>query len=77
MTKSPYLVALGTTIRKKRQETNQSQESLALDAGLDRTYLGGVERGERNITILNLLKVAQALGVAPAALLQGAEEELR
>jgi transcriptional regulator with XRE-family HTH domain len=74
MSKIPYLVALGATIRDKRKKSGKSQEGLAFDAGLDRTYLGGVERGERNLTILNLLKIAHSLSLTPSVLLTEAEE---
>lgn len=57
-----YLKQVGANIRKIRQELDISQEELAIRAGLDRTYIGAVERGERNISILNLAKIAKALG---------------
>jgi transcriptional regulator with XRE-family HTH domain len=46
-----------------------SQEGLALEIGLDRSYLGGVERGEHNIALINLLKISESLGVSCSALL--------
>ncbi len=57
------LIALGRQIRKVRQEKGFSQEHFALEAGLDRSYYGGVERGERNLAALNLMRIAVALGV--------------
>ena len=65
----PKLVALGRLIARKRGERGLSQEALAHRAGLHRTFLGMVERAERNITILNLLRIATALGVKPGELL--------
>ena len=59
--KHPSLVNFGKKIRKRREELGISQEELADRAGLDRTYIGGVERGERNLGLLNLLKIAIAL----------------
>jgi transcriptional regulator with XRE-family HTH domain len=50
-------------IRRFRQKQGLSQEALADLAGLHRTYVGAVERGERNITLLNANKIAEALGV--------------
>lgn len=50
-------------IRNLRREQNLSQEALADKAGLHRTYVGAVERGERNITLLNANRIAEALGV--------------
>ena len=52
-----------------------SQEELADRSGLHRTYIGGVERGERNIGLVNLVRVAYALNVAPADLLEGLKED--
>ena len=59
----PALVALGQQIRKTRQGRSISQESFALEAELGRSYYGGVERGERNISALNLMRIAVALEV--------------
>ena len=56
-----YLKKVGRTIRESRKAKDMSQESLALESGLDRSYVGGVERGERNLSILNLKKISDAL----------------
>ena len=58
----------GIRIRAIRKEKGLAQETLALMCGLDRTYVGGVERGERNISLINIHKIADALGVSPRAL---------
>lgn len=57
------LIALGKQIRTVRQERGFSQEDFAAEAGLGRSYYGGVERGERNIAALNLMRIAAALEV--------------
>tara|TARA_B110000879_G_C10877504_1_gene395396 strand:+ start:204 stop:437 length:234 start_codon:yes stop_codon:yes gene_type:complete len=62
-TKHPALIKLGENIRQIRESQGISQEELAEKADLDRTYIGGVERGERNLTILSTLKLCRALGV--------------
>ena len=54
----------GARLRHVRQEKGLSQEALALNCDLDRTYIGGVERGERNISLVNIHKIARALGVS-------------
>ena len=64
------LVALGAEIRRTRAGIGLSQEALAVDAGLDRSYVGGIERGEHNITIMNITKIADALMVKPSKLLE-------
>lgn len=58
----------GEKVRELRKAKGLSQESLALVSGLDRTYIGGVERGERNISLLNIHKIANALSVLPKEL---------
>lgn len=58
----------GKRLRELRQKANLSQEELAHLAGLDRSYIGGVERGERNVSLINIHKIAQALRVHPRGL---------
>ena len=53
---------IGKRIRELRIEATLSQEKLALSAGLDRTYIASVEKGKRNISIVNLEKIIKALG---------------
>ena len=60
---------IGEAIRAARKERGLSQEALADAAGIDRSHMGKIERGERNVTLLNLLRVAQALGTRPSTLL--------
>ena len=57
----PALIALGEQIRKARKRRGFSQEDFAARAELGRSYYGGVERGERNIAALNLMRIAAAL----------------
>ena len=59
----PALVELGTRIRKIRKERGFSQEDFAAQAGLGRSYYGGIERGERNVAALNLMRIAATLQV--------------
>lgn len=54
---------LGQRIRELRTKSDLSQEKLAFTCDLDRTYIGSVERGERNVSIINLQKIATALNV--------------
>ena len=65
------LIKLGNAIRERRKAKGWSQEELAFQAGLDRTYIGSVERGERNIAALNLVKIAEVLGVGVGELVEG------
>lgn len=62
------LQRFGARVRAERQRLGISQEELAERADLHRTYLGGVERGERNIGLLNVIRISRALGLPPSAL---------
>jgi transcriptional regulator with XRE-family HTH domain len=62
---------VGANVRRFRQELGLSQEALAFEAGLHRTYLSGVERGVRNPTVLVLQEIATALKVPAWRLLEG------
>jgi transcriptional regulator with XRE-family HTH domain len=62
---------VGHAIRTRRLQVGFSQEELAVRAGLHRTYVGSVERGERNISLMNLTKMATALGVRVRDLVDG------
>ena len=67
----PALIVMGTRMRARRQELGLSQEALALRCSLHWTYVGQIERGRRNIGILNLLRVAAALDIDPGELITG------
>jgi transcriptional regulator with XRE-family HTH domain len=69
--KCDYKTLFGKRLKKLRQEKGISQESLALTAGLDRTYVSGCERGVRNIGLENIYKLAVALGVSPELFFKG------
>ncbi|WFP49315.1 helix-turn-helix transcriptional regulator [Methylomonas sp. EFPC3] len=64
------LVLFGQRLVQLRKERGWSQEQLALECGMARSYLGGVERGKRNIALLNICKLADALSVSPAEMLK-------
>ena len=61
--KHPALIKVGKRIRELRKEKGFSQENFAYEVGLDRTYMGSVERGERNLAAINLIRIAKALKV--------------
>jgi transcriptional regulator with XRE-family HTH domain len=70
---NPTLVALGSTIRRTRLQQGVSQEHLALKAEIDRSYVGRVERGDNNVALLTLKKIASALGMSVADLMKSAK----
>jgi transcriptional regulator with XRE-family HTH domain len=61
-------INFGERLRELRRARGLSQEAFALLCNLDRTYIGGVERGERNISLVNIHKIASAFGIPPAQL---------
>jgi transcriptional regulator with XRE-family HTH domain len=69
--KKKPLIRFGQNVRLAREAKGLSQEVLAMRADLDRTYIGGVERGERNISLVNICRIAFALDVIPSTLMKG------
>lgn len=72
-TSDVLLLGLGEAIRELRVKARHSQESLSLDTGVHRNYIGGIERGERQPTLMSVATLAAALGVRPSDLLALAE----
>lgn len=66
------LVAFGAAVRARRKAMGLSQEALADLAGIDRSHMGKIERGERNVTLLNIIRISQALGVTSSYILEAA-----
>jgi len=68
-------VAFGRTVRRLRENKGLSQEKLAELAGIHRTYIGDVERGTRNIALVNMTRIAKALGTSLSRLIAEMEKE--
>lgn len=62
--KSNIVAKFGSRVRKERRQLGLSQEELAARAGVHRTYIGMIERGEKNITLENIEKIASALSIS-------------
>lgn len=69
MAKTDLLLRFGHRVRALRKAQQLSQEEFAARCGLDRTYMGGIERGERNVALRNIGKIADALGLSLSELL--------
>ena len=69
--KNKYLIELGKKIKQIRKDRGLSQEQLALKAEVDRSYMGGIERGERNVSFLTLIKLAISLNCDIAEFTKG------
>ena len=67
----PPAHVFGQRVRERRLELGMSQETLAETSGLHRTYVGSLERGERNVALLNIVRLARALDLDPGELLRG------
>jgi transcriptional regulator with XRE-family HTH domain len=67
--KDRYLVRFGEAVRARRKALELSQEALADYADIDRSHMGKIERGERNITFLNIVRIAAAIECKPSDLL--------
>jgi transcriptional regulator with XRE-family HTH domain len=66
---SKELKAIGAAIRKMRKDLGYSQEAFADEVGIDRSYMGGIERGEHNLALMNLLKISKTLKLPLSQLL--------
>ena len=69
--KNQIAILLGQNVKFRRLEQNLTQEKLSFESGLDRTFIGHIERGSRNITVVTLCKIAKALNSKPQDLLNG------
>jgi transcriptional regulator with XRE-family HTH domain len=69
-----YKRVLGENMRRERRALGLSQEALALDLGIDRTYVSGLERAKRNPSLEMVARIAKRLGKTPAELLRSREE---
>lgn len=69
--KGDILKRFGQRVRELRTKAEYSQESFAAKCGLDRTYIGGIERGERNVALRNIGTIAKALGLSVGELMNG------
>jgi len=73
--KLPDCIAFGKAVRRLRAAQGFSQEAFANKAGLHRTYMGGLERGERNPTLITICRIARELGMSLAELFQEVHED--
>lgn len=69
--KADILERFGKRVRQLRFDAGYSQETFAAKIGLDRTYQGGIERGERNLALRNIEKIAKGLKMSVAELMNG------
>lgn len=63
------LQLFGSHLAELRKSLGWSQERLAIESGLARSYVGGIERGERNLSLINICKLSETLGVSPSEML--------
>jgi len=74
MDNDEVLNTFGKKVQEQRLKQGLSQEKLAEISGLDRTYISSMERGRRNVSLLNIVKVARALSIPPSDFLEGIRE---
>lgn len=75
--KPPLLVDFGECVRRHRIERGYSQETFADMCEIDRSYMGGVERGERNLSLANIARILQALELEPSVFFRGMDADSR
>ncbi len=76
MGESNLATTFGQVLRKVREDSGMSQEYLASECGLDRTYISLIERGQRNPTLKTVFVLSEALEVAPSTLIRKMERKL-
>jgi transcriptional regulator with XRE-family HTH domain len=69
------LISFGQRVRELRKNRGLSQEAMAALAGVDRSYMGHIERGEKNITLTKIYQISDALGIDVADLFPRSQEE--
>lgn len=72
--KAPELLAFGAAVRRQRKALGYSQEAFGDMCGIDRSYMGGIERGEHNLALVNILKIIRALGMPPSEFFKALDE---
>jgi transcriptional regulator with XRE-family HTH domain len=75
--RQPVLLAFGAAVRKHRKDKGFSQEAFADECEIDRSYMGGVERGERNIALINVEKIITALGLQPSEFFKALDKPVK
>ncbi|WP_211464569.1 helix-turn-helix domain-containing protein [Collimonas silvisoli] len=67
----PVLIAFGEVVRRRRKVQGFSQEAFGDACGIDRSYMGGIERGEHNLSLINIMKIIDTLGLQPSEFFSG------
>jgi len=75
--KVPELVRFGEAVRRHRKRLGYSQEAFGDRCGIDRSYMGGIERGEHNLALINILKIISALGMQPSEFFKDLDKPTR
>jgi transcriptional regulator with XRE-family HTH domain len=75
--KPPILLDFGECVRQYRVERGYSQEAFADACEIDRSYMGGIERGERNLALVNIIRIIQALNMEPSEFFRGLDSTPR
>jgi len=76
-TKLPELVQFGQAVRQHRKSKGYSQEAFGDVCGIDRSYMGGIERGEHNLALINILKIISALELQPSEFFKAMDYPIR
>ncbi len=75
--KLPELLAFGEAVRRRRKALGFSQEAFGDECGIDRSYMGGIERGEHNLALVNILKIIGKLDVQPSEFFRDLDADRR